>query len=199
MHTINETGNKDVNTEQARCSGFQIVLSCSRLAAGPESNCTLHNMVRRPAAPAPYASSVKGSKCCKCCRHTAIQELRTHGMCTVCLVQMSVDCCLCQQTESVHQLATPVKSTCVHTPMHQLVSCLARQSMAVHAATRVWSPQRLQAQPVHLQLECIRIIPVHRQGPREAQGGTGPQLHSSQYNSAAHARLDQVAPFQQRM
>jgi hypothetical protein len=43
----------------------------------------------------------------------------------------------------------------------------------------LYSPQRLEAQPVHLQLKCIRIISVDGQCAWEAQRGTSPHLHAT--------------------
>jgi hypothetical protein len=61
------------------------------------------------------------------------------------------------------------------------------RTVAAGLAIRNMSPQRLQTEPVHLQLESIWVIPVHWQRAWEPQGGTSSQLHEAQ-ESAGDSR-----------
>lgn len=82
-----------------------------------------------------------------------------------------------------------------------LIRCCCERQAGGSAAL---SPQRLEAQPVHLQLERVWVIPVHRQGAGEAQRGAGAELQHNSNNThsecnqrantqPANTRRDQVA------
>jgi hypothetical protein len=71
---------------------------------------------------------------------------------------------------------------CGAQPLLRLIRCCKQRSQR--------SPQCLEAEPVHLQLERVWVVPVHRQGARETQRGAGAELHST--HNTNHRQMHSV-------